>query len=132
MSVEGIQTASGPQVRNQPEAVNPAQSEATAVQEVKPEEVQAAAKTQEQAQQLKQDQEVERQRLEEMARNLQEFVQSFNKSLSFTVDDASGRDVITVKDKVSGELLRQIPSEEMLKLAVRLSEANGLLLNTEI
>jgi flagellar protein FlaG len=132
MSIDAIQTASNSPLRNQTDAVQPVRAEAAQENSVKPEEVQPVEQAQAQAQELRQDQQAERQRLEEMARNLQEFVQSFNKSLSFKVDDASGRDVITVTDKVSGELLRQIPSEEMLKLAVRLSEANGLLVKTQV
>ncbi|RCU44583.1 MULTISPECIES: flagellar protein FlaG [Corallincola] len=134
MSVDAIQAqaTSNPQLRTQPEAVTPVQTETATESQVKPEQVQPSEQIQEQAQQLKQEQEIDRQRLEEMARNLQEFVQSFNKSLTFSVDDASGRDVISVKDKVSGDLLRQIPSEEMLKLAVRLSESNSLFLKTEV
>lgn len=132
MGVEAIQATSSPQLRNQPEAVNPVRSEAAQQSQIKPEQVQPSEQIQQSAQELRRDQQAERQRLEEMAQNLQEFVQSFNKSLSFSVDDASGKDVISVRDKVSGELLRQIPSEEMLKLAVRLSEANGLLVKTEV
>ena len=40
--------------------------------------------------------------------------------LSFQVDDDSGRTVITVRDATTSEVLKQIPSEEMLNVARRL------------
>ncbi|MDP4535889.1 flagellar protein FlaG [Alkalimonas collagenimarina] len=40
-----------------------------------------------------------------------------SRSLSFSIDDLSGREVIKVVDLKSSEVLRQIPSEELLKVA---------------
>ena len=40
--------------------------------------------------------------------------------LSFQVDDDSGRTVITIRDASTSEVLKQIPSEEMLNVARRL------------
>lgn len=39
------------------------------------------------------------------------------RSLSFMVDEASGRSIIKVMDKTNDQLIRQIPSEELLKVA---------------
>lgn len=39
------------------------------------------------------------------------------RSLSFMVDEASGRSIIKVMDKSTEQLIRQIPSEELLKVA---------------
>lgn len=39
------------------------------------------------------------------------------RSLSFSIDDDSGREVIKVVDFKTSELIRQIPSEELLKVA---------------
>lgn len=41
-------------------------------------------------------------------------------SLQLTVDQGSGRNVITVMDKGTGELIRQIPSAEVLKMSARI------------
>ncbi|MEN3158834.1 flagellar protein FlaG [Alkalimonas sp. NCh-2] len=62
---------------------------------------------------------------ESVARNeLDEAVEVMNnavaiqkRSLSFSIDDASGREVIKVVDFKTSELIRQIPSEELLKVA---------------
>lgn len=39
------------------------------------------------------------------------------RSLSFMVDEASGKSIIKVMDKTNDQLIRQIPSEELLKVA---------------
>ena len=50
------------------------------------------------------------------------------RSLSFVVDEASGRSIIKVIDRSTEQLIRQIPSEELLKVAQdikRLQEEMG-------
>jgi flagellar protein FlaG len=50
------------------------------------------------------------------------------RSLSFSIDDASGRSVIKVVDFETEELIKQIPTEELLKVAQdikRLQEEMG-------
>src|SRR6187431_24313 len=51
------------------------------------------------------------------ARQLESCMQSMNRYLEFRIDQDSGRTVVTVKDKTTGETLRQIPSEEVMRLA---------------
>jgi flagellar protein FlaG len=63
--------------------------------------------------------------LEKVAQQLQDFVGEMNRGLEFTVDKDSGRDVIKVIDKNSGELVKQYPSEEVLNLVAKLSEMIG-------
>ncbi|MBN7818850.1 flagellar protein FlaG [Bowmanella yangjiangensis] len=53
---------------------------------------------------------------------VREFVFSHNRQLSFSVDEDSRRSVIKVTDPESGTVIRQIPSEEVLKLAERIRE----------
>jgi flagellar protein FlaG len=43
------------------------------------------------------------------------------RELNFTIDRASGRTVIKVVNPNSGEVIRQIPSEEVLKMAAALA-----------
>lgn len=69
---------------------------------------------------------------QKVAQQLQDFVSSLNKNLRFSVDEKSGREVISVVDKASGELIRQIPSEEMLELASRISKAAGLFVTEKV
>lgn len=67
-----------------------------------------------------------------MAQQLQEFVGSMNKGLEFLVDKDSGRDVIKVIDRASGDTVKQYPSEEVLGLIAKLSEVTGLFVNSEV
>lgn len=51
------------------------------------------------------------------AKQLEAFMHGMNRYLEFRVDEDSGRTVVTVKDKNTGETIRQIPSEEVMRLA---------------
>lgn len=75
---------------------------------------------------------VSAEQLEMVAQQLQSFVGEMNKGLEFLVDKDSGRDVIKVIDKNSGDLIKQYPSEEVLSLVSRLSDAAGGLVNEKI
>lgn len=63
--------------------------------------------------------------LENVAQQLQSFVGDMNRGLEFSVDKDSGRDVIKVIDKNSGDLVKQYPSEEVLTLVAKLSDMIG-------
>ncbi len=54
-------------------------------------------------------------------------VQVLQRDLNFTVDDSTGKVVIRVLDGDSGKVVRQIPSEDILRLAERLDEMRSLL-----
>ncbi|MCK4951175.1 MAG: flagellar protein FlaG, partial [Gammaproteobacteria bacterium] len=47
-------------------------------------------------------------------------IQSLQRDLSFSIDEDSGRTVVRVIDSETKEVVRQIPSEEVLKLAQQL------------
>ncbi|MBB1337978.1 flagellar protein FlaG [Pseudoalteromonas sp. B28] len=78
------------------------------------------------------DQPLEREQLEQMAQQLQDFMGEMNRSLQFKVDEDSGRDVIKVLDKNSGEVIKQYPSEEVLSLVSKLSESAGILIDQTV
>ena len=48
---------------------------------------------------------------------MRDYVQQIDRKLEFSVDEDSGETVIKVFDSSSEELIRQIPSDEILKLA---------------
>jgi flagellar protein FlaG len=59
--------------------------------------------------------------------------QQVQRKLEFRVDEDSGRTIVTVRDKESGEIIRQIPPEEMIEIGQRLKElAEELLPNTDV
>jgi flagellar protein FlaG len=63
--------------------------------------------------------------LEKVAQQLQDFVGEMNRGLEFSVDKDSGRDVIKIIDKSTGDLVKQYPSEEVLTLVAKLSDMVG-------
>ncbi|NYR11857.1 flagellar protein FlaG [Pseudoalteromonas sp. MIP2626] len=79
-----------------------------------------------------QQQPLEREQLEKVAQQLQDFMGEMNRSLQFQVDEDSGRDVIKVLDKSTGDVIKQYPSEEVLSLVSKLSETAGLLIDQTV
>jgi flagellar protein FlaG len=67
--------------------------------------------------------------IKQASRQLETFMQSMNRYLEFRIDQESGRTVVTVKDKTTGDVVRQIPAEEVLRLAQNLGGKGGALLN---
>jgi flagellar protein FlaG len=55
-----------------------------------------------------------------------------SRSLQFQVDEDSGRDVIKILDKTSGDVIKQYPSEEVLSLVSKLSESAGILIDQTV
>lgn len=70
--------------------------------------------------------------LEKVAQQLQDFVGEMNRGLEFSVDKDSGRDVIKVIDKSSGDLVKQYPSEEVLTLVAKLSDSVGGFIDAKV
>ena len=58
-------------------------------------------------------------------------VQDLQRNLDFSVDDSSGQVVVKVMDGDSGKLIRQIPSEDLLRLSERLEDMRSLLFKAE-
>jgi len=58
----------------------------------------------------------------EAVSEINEIVQSKQRDLSFNMDEGSGKYVIRIVDTESGELIRQIPTEEVLAIATQLRE----------
>lgn len=49
----------------------------------------------------------------------------------FDVDEATGRSIVRVVNKETGEVLRQVPPEELLTLVARMEQLSGLIFNQE-
>ena len=58
---------------------------------------------------------------------IRDFVHMVRRELQFSVDENTGRTVVTVRDAQTEEVIRQIPAEEVLNIAARLEEVNGVL-----
>ena len=65
--------------------------------------------------------------LERALRRLNDSMAAAQRNLSFRIDKGSGRTVITVLDAATKEVIRQIPSEEVLAVARAIETSGGLL-----
>jgi flagellar protein FlaG len=54
--------------------------------------------------------------------NMNDFFQMVRRTLQFSLDEESGRVLVKIKDAETDEVIRQIPSEEILRLAKSLDE----------
>jgi flagellar protein FlaG len=54
------------------------------------------------------------------------------RGLNFHIDPALNQPVVTVTNKETGEVIRQIPNEVIVKLAHSLEDTKGLLLNAKV
>jgi len=66
--------------------------------------------------------------VKEAVSQINEYVQQTERTLDFKLDEASGRTVISVYDRASSELIRQIPGELALELAQKLNDEEPSLL----
>ncbi len=76
---------------------------------------------------------------EAAARQVEAFMKVQSRNLSFSVDEETNRSVVVVKDGESGAVVRQIPSEEVLRLAERIQDLQqdvgksvGILLSNKV
>ena len=60
---------------------------------------------------------------------LNEAMVSRNQAVLFSTDAATGRDVVRVSNKNTGELIRQMPSVEALKAMQNIDQMMGLIFN---
>lgn len=60
--------------------------------------------------------------IESAVAEVSDFVQARNRLLAFSIDEDSNRSVVKVTDSESGDVIRQIPSEEVLALSERIKE----------
>ena len=63
------------------------------------------------------------------AAKLQEFVNSMGRNLNFSVDETTGYNVVRVVNPDTGELIRQLPSEELLKISRDFQRLNNVLVS---
>jgi len=67
--------------------------------------------------------EVTRETIDRVVHQLETQSQSLRRDLQFSVDGSTGRVIVTVTDSETNEVIRQIPSEELLALARHLTDA---------
>lgn len=65
--------------------------------------------------------------LAQMTKAVNDFVKPLNSALQFNIDDSTGQTVVKVIDTDTKEVIKQIPSEDMLALAKALDQIKGFL-----
>ncbi|PPK72479.1 flagellar protein FlaG [Methylobacter tundripaludum] len=64
-------------------------------------------------------------------KDINNFFQAAQRSLGFSIDEASGHMVMQIKDTETNEVIRQIPGEDAIKLAKRLDDLTGILFKAQ-
>lgn len=64
---------------------------------------------------------------ETLVTEIQSHLDSLSIQLSFTIRDTTGEMVVSVLDRETGDVIRQLPPEELLDLRDRLNELRGVL-----
>ncbi|RNC69233.1 MAG: flagellar protein FlaG [Desulfuromonadales bacterium] len=67
-------------------------------------------------------------RVKEATERINEFLESISYDLQFNVDKDTHRTVVKVLERKSGDVIRQIPSDEMLEIAKALDTLKGLII----
>jgi flagellar protein FlaG len=75
---------------------------------------------------------LEHEKAEHVVASLNAFVQLMDRNISFEIDTVSGRNFISVFDKETEVLIRQIPSEETIELLKRMDKVVGVLFNENV
>jgi len=70
--------------------------------------------------------------IQQVAKRIDSYLKSVSRSLEFRVDAASGRTIVSVRDSQTGDLIRQIPGEEVLRLAELAEQQTIVLLNETV
>ena len=61
--------------------------------------------------------------LDQAVESVAEYVQNIARDINFSVDATTQKPVVTVTDQISGEVIREIPNEEMLEISKNLEDA---------
>lgn len=77
------------------------------------------------------EQPIAQEKLEDVVSDLNQMMSTVQRDLSFSIDENSGREVISIYEKGTDILIRQLPSEEALKILENLTQLKGLLLEVD-
>lgn len=59
---------------------------------------------------------------QERIKQIEQVLQQVNRSLQFHTDDDSGKQIATIVDKQTGDIIRQVPAQELLDLNKNLAK----------
>lgn len=70
--------------------------------------------------------------LEEKIAKLNESLVSRNQAVAFSTDSSTGKDVVRVTNRHTGELIRQLPNADVLHLVKNMDIMMGLIFNKQV
>ena len=70
--------------------------------------------------------------IDQALKEVREAIAPVAQNLQFSLDEESGRTVIKIVDSSTDEVIRQIPSEEILAIAKALDKLQGVLIKQEV
>jgi len=88
--------------------------------------VAAAASTEIKSSDIAQVMQPARESLAKAAEEMQHFVSSMGRNLNFSIDSETGYHIVRVTDPSTGEVIRQMPSDEMLRVAHSFAQLSAL------
>jgi flagellar protein FlaG len=127
-------------IRSQETVAEPASDKITRLSELKEAESASASNT-EQAESRSLEQKSEtsgdqtkltREDVEEMVEALEDFANTVQTRLNFSIDDDTEDVVVKIMDKETDEVIKQFPAEEILELREKMQDLSGLLFSTNV
>jgi len=73
-----------------------------------------------------------RQNLQQAINHLNEMMKDGGRGLNFTMDNTLAQPIVYVKNSETGEVVRQIPNEVVVRVAHSIEELKGLLHNKSV
>lgn len=70
--------------------------------------------------------------LSEVIEELNQRIESLGRNLGFRIDDKVNRSIVTVVNRETGEVIRQIPTEVVVRVAHSIEDLKGLLFDEEL
>lgn len=68
-------------------------------------------------------------KIESVTKQIDSFLRSMGRTINFRVDTASGRMVVSVLDANTGELIRQVPGEDAIRLAESIEASMSMMVD---
>ena len=82
--------------------------------------------------QFKGDEAPKKDQVQEIVETLNEYTNVLQTKLGFSINENAEKIVVTVKNKETDEIIRQIPAEELMLIQEKMEELTGLLLNKKV
>lgn len=127
-----IQNISGSPVAAEPKRTAPAEQGSSAAAAWAPNQTQKPIVRAPAAPKVEFDPKKMQQELEEAVERLNKMMESGRRGLGFSVDNKLNLTVVTVKDTNTGEVVRQIPSEAVIRVAHRIEDLKGILYSKDV